>query len=261
MPLAVHLHLHLQGSRWGHSATCSAVTQSGLVLRRSIYAAARRCRPSFESSPAALKAYCSVMPSWSCSRSGVSSVMRPAASRSSAGALSRALPAPLARQCGTHSRVIGTAQLRQISSTQGLLLPGSETKSEPAPARKLARYSYPSLESIAAEPPPRRFSEFDNETIALLAGEGVYGAFKERLLREIMRVDRCSYVEAYRVLGEMNVCNEQGMWLRKLPYTLGIGGTAAVGTLAVPAVFHRGTLSKAFARRNACLHPRLTCVM
>jgi hypothetical protein len=143
-----------------------------------------------------------------------------------------------------HRRLVGAAQVRQISSTRGVLFPSSEPKAEAAPARKLARYSYPSLESIVAEPPPRRFSEFDNETIALLAGEGVYGAFKERLLREIMRVDRCSYVEAYRVLGEMNECNEQGMWLRKLPYTLGIGGTAAVGTLAIPAVFNRGTRPK-----------------
>lgn len=42
-------------------------------------------------------------------------------------------------------------------------------------------------------PPPRRFSEFSNEQLAVMASQGVTGAFKERLLREIMRCDGCSY--------------------------------------------------------------------
>jgi hypothetical protein len=41
------------------------------------------------------------------------------------------------------------------------------------------------------------------------------------------------------VLGKMNTLNETNMWLKKLPYMLGIGTTATLGGLAIPAVFHR----------------------
>jgi hypothetical protein len=57
----------------------------------------------------------------------------------------------------------------------------------------LRDYSHPSLESILASPSPRRFSEYSSETIGMMAGQGIHGAFKERLLREIMLVDQCSY--------------------------------------------------------------------
>jgi hypothetical protein len=141
-------------------------------------------------------------------------------------------------------------QLRRLSTySRPLRSPGKPA--EPARARKEisaaeassalgTEYSYPSIQSILVGPAPRRFSEYDHETIGLLAGQGIHGAIKERLLREIMRVDQCPYVEAYSVLGEMNECNEQGMWVRKMPYNLGIGATAATGLVAVPAVFHRG---------------------
>jgi hypothetical protein len=137
-------------------------------------------------------------------------------------------------------------QLRRLSTySRPLRSPGKPA--EPARARKEisaaeassalgTEYSYPSIQSILVG----RFSEYDHETIGLLAGQGIHGAIKERLLREIMRVDQCPYVEAYSVLGEMNECNEQGMWVRKMPYNLGIGATAATGLVAVPAVFHRG---------------------
>ena len=53
-------------------------------------------------------------------------------------------------------------------------------------------YAHPTQETIGEDPPPRRFSEFNNDTLAMMASQGVHGAFKERLLREIMSVDGCN---------------------------------------------------------------------
>ena len=105
----------------------------------------------------------------------------------------------------------------------------------------LDEYDYPTPDTIYACPPPRRFSEYSSETLGVMAGQGVHGAFKERLLREIMRVDGCPYAESYAVLGEMNRKNEELMWLFQLPYRISIGATALIGLFAVPAVFHRDT--------------------
>jgi len=102
-------------------------------------------------------------------------------------------------------------------------------------------YKHPTKKLIKESPPPRRFSEYEDGTLAVLASQGVHGAFKERMLREIMREDNVCYGEAYKVLGQMNEVNERLMRLHKLPYVAGITGTLAVGLCAVPCVFHKET--------------------
>lgn len=49
------------------------------------------------------------------------------------------------------------------------------------------------LEVITAKPPLRRFSEYDDSTLTIMASQGVHGAFKERMLREVMRRDNVSF--------------------------------------------------------------------
>ena len=101
------------------------------------------------------------------------------------------------------------------------------------------KYSHPTYEMIERRPPPRRFSEFDDSILAVMASQGVHGAFKERMLREIMRADKCNYGDAYAVLGRMNTENEKVMSLYKLPFQIGIASTLAVGAAAIPMVFDR----------------------
>jgi hypothetical protein len=67
-----------------------------------------------------------------------------------------------------------------------------------------------------------------------MASLGVHGASKERMLREIMRVDGCSYVEAYAVLAKMNLHLEGGTSLHKLPYQAIIAGAWALGVVLIP---------------------------
>jgi hypothetical protein len=94
---------------------------------------------------------------------------------------------------------------------------------------------------IDENPPPRRFSEFDHNTLAIMASQGVHGAFKERMLREVMRRDHVSYGEAFKVLSKMNEVSERQIWLYKLPYRLGFTATFLIGGASVPCVFHKET--------------------
>ncbi|KAJ1460831.1 hypothetical protein M885DRAFT_558983 [Pelagophyceae sp. CCMP2097] len=144
-----------------------------------------------------------------------------------------AAPAPL----------LGAAAKRSVASlAHKRFLSLGKPKSEVDFARVLELYEYPTPERIQTKNQRRRFSEFSNETLAVMASQGVHGAFKERLLREIMRVDECSYIEAYGVLSQMNKQLEQYVWLFKMPYQLGIASAWVVGIVLVPmGVFHLDT--------------------
>lgn len=88
---------------------------------------------------------------------------------------------------------------------------------------------------------PVRFSELSNETLSIMAVRKVHGARKERLLREIMRVDNVDWIKANAKHQEINVINDQRMWLLKVPYQFGIFTATTSGIFSIPMVFHRDT--------------------
>lgn len=89
---------------------------------------------------------------------------------------------------------------------------------------------------------PRRFQECDNEILYVMSVNGDYGARKERLVREVMRVDSVTWREAReKVDTEINAANDAGAWLVRLPYQLGVMGGLVASVSAVPLVFHRPT--------------------
>ena len=132
-------------------------------------------------------------------------------------------------------------------------------------ASVLEEYEVPTPARIEQKNQRRRFSEFSNETLAVMCSMGVHGAFKERMLREIMRVDRCTYIQAYHVLGAMNQELENGGYFHKFPrvppasmrapvppasqdarapgrYQTGIAAAWGVGLVLIPlGVFHQDT--------------------
>merc|ERR1712137_607421 len=68
---------------------------------------------------------------------------------------------------------------------------------------------------------PRKFRECDNETLFVMSMHGDYGARKERLVRDVMRVDNISWSEArQKVDGEINRANDSFAWLVRTPSKL-----------------------------------------
>ena len=117
-------------------------------------------------------------------------------------------------------------------------------------AAVLEEYEHPTPARISQKNQRRRFSEFSNETLAVMASLGVHGASKERMLREIMRVDGCSYVEAYAVLAKMNLHLEGGTSLHKLPYQAIIAGAWALGVVLIPLGVFQKDLAIWFATEH-----------
>lgn len=70
---------------------------------------------------------------------------------------------------------------------------------------------------------------------------GVFGARKERLLREIMRHDSCTWEVAREKVAAMNKDNDKHGWMVTLPYKIGIFFGFVGGFASLPMVFHRDT--------------------
>jgi len=102
-----------------------------------------------------------------------------------------------------------------------------------------AKFKQPDIAEILSL--PRRFREVSNETVFELAIQGHHGATRERLVREIMRVENCRWVEARTKVEEMNRENDKGAWLALLPYRLGVGSAFVSALVSLPMVFHKET--------------------
>jgi hypothetical protein len=88
---------------------------------------------------------------------------------------------------------------------------------------------------------PRRFQELSNETLSLASLQSFFGARRERLLREIMRVDDVNYDQALRTLEKINQASDKYAWAVTLPYKFGLTVGVVSALSAMPLVFHKPT--------------------
>lgn len=86
------------------------------------------------------------------------------------------------------------------------------------------------------------FSTMPHEQILQLSAEGIGGARREALIRNIMAVDDVEYDEADEVVEKIAKVNRERMFLAALPYHLGFGTAMSAGVLSIPLVFHLGTV-------------------
>jgi len=88
---------------------------------------------------------------------------------------------------------------------------------------------------------PRKFRQASNTVLSILSAQKNHGARKERLVREIIRVDGVSYIQARQTLAEINKANDSGKQLVTLPYKIGVIAGLAGGLLSIPLVCHKGS--------------------
>jgi len=84
---------------------------------------------------------------------------------------------------------------------------------------------------------PHDFAQLPNETLFHLAKNHVHGACRERLVREIMRVDKKDWSHAMLVVEEMNRENDKGGWAVTFPYKIGFSAGIIGAAVSIPIVF------------------------
>lgn len=102
-----------------------------------------------------------------------------------------------------------------------------------------SRRSIVSIAEVSAM--PKEFSDMDNDTILKLALTGIEEAIQERLIRDIMAVDQCSWEDAQPRFKEIEKKNQSGMMLFVLPYQIGFTIAVVTGFASFPLCFHEGT--------------------
>lgn len=86
---------------------------------------------------------------------------------------------------------------------------------------------------------PAHVSELGHESLAELSMLGNHVAQRERLLREIMCVNMCTWQEAHEHLAELDVEKERYYWIESAPYRTGITVAMLAAVSAVMLVFWR----------------------
>jgi hypothetical protein len=84
---------------------------------------------------------------------------------------------------------------------------------------------------------PREYHEFSNVLLLKMASYGDQNAKEERLIRDIMTVDNCSWDAAQPRFLEIERVNKEGRWLVQMPYYLGIGVAYTAAFASIPLCF------------------------
>ena len=88
---------------------------------------------------------------------------------------------------------------------------------------------------------PRHVSEYSAELLISAALHGDDDAIRERLVREVMRVDSVEWPDATSRVSEIRDCNQSGLAAVKFPYYIGIGIGFVSAWGCLPLVFDLGT--------------------
>lgn len=86
---------------------------------------------------------------------------------------------------------------------------------------------------------PLSVSQLTNESLMILAEQGVTSACCERLVRHIMAVDNCSYADARQTMLLIDAKAAYQIDGAFWPYTLAIGTCAVSGILSIPMVYDK----------------------
>jgi len=88
---------------------------------------------------------------------------------------------------------------------------------------------------------PSFMCELSNEALIILAENGNHEACTERLVRDVMRVDKIEWAAARDVVKKIRAESRKGLWLATLPYKIGMTCGLVTGFGCLPMIFHKPT--------------------
>lgn len=89
---------------------------------------------------------------------------------------------------------------------------------------------------------PKEYNAMPNDVLLTMAVMGDQEAREERLIREIMAVDNCSWQAAQPTFLKLMNSNRSYLFLATLPYKIGIVTAVSAGFFSIPMIFHLDTV-------------------
>ena len=89
---------------------------------------------------------------------------------------------------------------------------------------------------------PTTYADYSNHVLLMLSAHGDDQAIRERMVRDVMKVDGVEHTEAEKTVGEIEQAAKSGLAMSRLPYRVGIAAALVAGFGSIPMCFDLHTV-------------------
>ena len=89
---------------------------------------------------------------------------------------------------------------------------------------------------------PTTYADYSNHVLLMLSAHGDDQAIRERMVRDVMKVDGVEHTEAEKKVGEIEQAAKSGLAMSRLPYRVGIAAALVAGFGSIPMCFDLHTV-------------------
>ena len=89
---------------------------------------------------------------------------------------------------------------------------------------------------------PTTYADYSNHVLLMLSAHGDDQAIRERMVRDVMKVDGVEHIEAEKTVGEIEQAAKSGLSISRLPYRVGIAAALVAGFGSIPMCFDLHTV-------------------
>ena len=112
----------------------------------------------------------------------------------------------------------------------------------PVVATQTRNFALAHKTEIDDERMPTTYADYSNHVLLMLSAHGDDQAIRERMVRDVMKVDGVDHVEAEGKVGEIEQAAKAGLAMSRLPYRVGIAAALVAGFGSIPMCFDLHTV-------------------
>ena len=112
----------------------------------------------------------------------------------------------------------------------------------PVVATQTRNFALAHKTEIDDERMPTTYADYSNHVLLMLSAHGDDQAIRERMVRDVMKVDSVDHVEAETKVQEIEQAAKSGLAMSRLPYRVGIAAALVAGFGSIPMCFDLHTV-------------------
>ena len=112
----------------------------------------------------------------------------------------------------------------------------------PVVATQTRNFALAHKTEIDDERMPTTYADYSNHVLLMLSAHGDDQAIRERMVRDVMKVDSVDHLEAETKVQEIEQAAKSGLAMSRLPYRVGIAAALVAGFGSIPMCFDLHTV-------------------